>query len=136
MGREMLKDGSLDPPPRLVRYATVVFAAVTLVNLRNDHSADEIVFAAFFCLAAVLNIVGAKAMADGRAERWSRAHPVLNGGILVVLAVAAWFVLLSEFFGERIGVLAGFPIGLAFAAFLIYRELNRTADQPADDAQH
>ena len=124
----MFKDGSLVPPPRLVRYATVVFAVATLVNLRNDHSADEIVFAAVFCLAALVNTVGAKAMADGRADRWSRAHPVLNGAIMVVLAVALGFVLLSEFFGERIGVLVGFPIGLAFSVYVLHRERRRLQD--------
>ncbi|GAB2562996.1 hypothetical protein [Kribbella endophytica] len=133
IGWKMFKDGSLTPPPLLVRYATVVFAVVTLVNLRDDHAPHEIAFAAFLCLAALGVTVGAKAMADGGADRWARAHPVLNGAAIVVLMVNCFFVLVAMAFGDRIGVLVGCPIGVVFSVYAVHRE-QRRLQAPAQEA--
>lgn len=132
---KMYKDGSLEPPPRLMRYFTVVIAVVTLVNLRDHHAPHEIAFAAFFCLLALGNTVGAKALYDGRVDRWARAHPVVNSVLIVVLMVTCWFCLLSMFLGERIGVLVGFPVGLAYSAFVIHRERRRIQAPAQDEAR-
>lgn len=135
IGWKMLKDGSLEPPPRLVRYFAVVFAVVTLVNLRNDHAPHEIAFAAFFCLMALGATVGAKALADGRMDRWARAHPVLNGAAIVVLMVNCFFVLVAMAFGDRIGVLVGCPIGVVFSAYAVHREQRRLQTPPQEVAR-
>ncbi|MEV6287098.1 hypothetical protein [Kribbella sp. NPDC051770] len=134
IGWTMLEDGSLEPPPRLVRFGSVGLAVVTLVNLPDDHAPHEIAFAAFICLMALGATVGAKPLADGRVDRWARAHPVLYGAIVAALLVTCCFALVSEFGGERIGLLVGVPSGVLLAVIGIVRERSRHAR--AADTHH
>lgn len=135
IGWKMFKDGSLEPPPRLVRYGTVAFAVATLVSLPDDHAPHEIAFAAFLCLMVLGVTVGAKPLADGRVDAWARAHPVLNSAFMVVVMANFGFVLAAMPLGDRMGALIGCPIGLALSVPLIYRDRRRLQAPPQEAAR-
>ncbi|GAB3814603.1 hypothetical protein [Kribbella italica] len=126
IGRKAFKDGSLVPPPRLVRYFTVVIAVVMLVQLRDDHTPQAIAFAAFFCLLALGNTVGEKFLYGDR----SQDHPVLDGLLGAVLMTLSCFILLSFVLGSWTSLLIAVPIGIAAGGFGEQRRRARTAVDP------
>ncbi|WP_432944102.1 hypothetical protein ACQPXM_01955 [Kribbella sp. CA-253562] len=127
----MFKDGSLVPPPRLVRYFTVVLAVVTLVNLRGDHSPHDVAVAAFFCLMALGNTVGEKFLYGDHLT----AHPILDGLMGAVMMTLSCFILLSFVLGTWISLLIAVPIGVAAGGFGSHRK-HRASEQSVDEAHH
>ncbi len=125
-----LEDGSLVPPPRLVRYFTVVAAVAMLVNLRHDHGARDIAVAVLFCLMALGNTVGVKFLYSDRFTVWSQAHPVLDGLVGAVLMTLCSFFLLTFVLGTWTSLLIAVPIGIAAGVFGEQRNRARTAVGP------
>lgn len=110
-------------PARWLRIASAGLMLVFLGDLIADHDQlTDFATAAILCALMAVSVVAPSWLYDGRATRWSRAHPALAVGAVGLMITLVGFAGLSSVFSVRASILGAAVAGLVVATLVAVQE--------------